>query len=189
MTPNDNPTIPYGYCHCGCGQKPRLRYGLPQKFINSHGVRLPHGHCIGGMSRTYRTWDKMIQRCTNTQHRAFIHYGGRGITICRRWFTFSNFLADMGDRPIGMTIERINNDGNYEPANCRWATRTEQMNNTRSNRHITWKGITYTFAELCRAVNIDVWVLRNRLMRGASLETAINTPVIKRVQRCTIDSI
>ena len=96
---------------------------------------LIHGHGRhDDLSPEYRTWKAMRQRCMNPRAKNYRHYGGRGITVCERWNTFTNFLADMGPKPKGRSIDRINNDGNYEPSNCRWATPKEQAKNTRKRR-------------------------------------------------------
>lgn len=92
-----------------------------------------HGHCCNGkVSHTYMAWSAMLQRCVTPTHKRYKDYGGRGIKVCARWQLFDNFLADMGTKPKGMSIERRNNDADYGPANCYWATRTEQNRNKRT---------------------------------------------------------
>lgn len=125
-------------CRCVCGIE-RVVFGgaLRRGASKSCGGcgRLKHGHCRNGRStRVYEVWRAMLQRCYNPNHRAYANYGARGITVCERWHTFVNFLVDMGEPPPGLSIDRINNDGNYEPGNCRWATCSEQMRNRRPSK-------------------------------------------------------
>lgn len=117
-------------CLCDCGQT-RVASGssLKRGRTTSCGCgRITHG---SWGSPTYRSWHMMLQRCTNPRNTHYAYYGGRGITVCERWLKFENFLADMGERPLGTSIDRIDVDGNYEPGNCRWATPKQQMNNRR----------------------------------------------------------
>lgn len=95
-------------------------------------THIRHGHAsYGKPSRTYKSWRSMLDRCTNPNKDNFAQYGGRGIKVCADWMFFENFLADMGERPEGMTLDRIDSDGHYEPANCRWATLSVQQRNKR----------------------------------------------------------
>lgn len=90
-------------------------------------------------TKTHNTWAGMKQRCLNKNRKQYADYGGRGITVCKRWFVYENFLADMGERPPGTTLERIGNDGDYEPMNCKWASYVEQQSNTRKSLPL-WEG-------------------------------------------------
>jgi hypothetical protein len=111
---------------CGCLPDTRRRPKVPHGHARNHKDRPGYG------TRTYRSWQSMKQRCLNTRVKEWKYYGGRGITVCEPWKEFKNFLADMGERPIGLTLDRYpDNDGNYEPGNCRWATKKEQTQNSR----------------------------------------------------------
>jgi hypothetical protein len=130
-------------------------------------------------SAEYAIWSGMKARCENLSSAAWKHYGGRGIKICDRWkSSFSLFLQDMGPRPSTKhEIERIDNSGNYEPGNCKWALRVEQCNNTRRNVFITISGERHTIAQWARIKNIPVGVIHSRINLGWTPEKAITLPV------------
>jgi len=120
----------------------------------------------------------MLSRCTSPTKREFPDYGGRGITVCVRWMEFPNFLADMGERPAGMTLDRIDNDKGYEPGNCRWATPKEQSRNTRANRMVEAFGRTQCLAAWAEECGLKWWTLYARLfVYRWPVEDALTRPV------------
>lgn len=129
--------------------------------------RLPrHGHHrVGHRTGTYLSWDTMTQRCLNPRNPNYPNYGGRGIGIHPSWRSFPMFLADMGERPPRGTLERINTDGNYEPSNCKWATRQEQLNNKRTNVVVEHDGKRMTLSQWAEFLGIPymrLWHLHRR---------------------------
>lgn len=135
-----------------------------------------------GYSRTdvYAIWVGMKYRCRIKKSKGYHLYGGRGIRVCKRWRKFENFLSDMGDRPKGMSIDRINNSGDYRPSNCRWATRRQQANNVRTNVRIKYLGITKTLTEWARELEVSSTCIKDRIKRGWSVEKTFSTPSVKR---------
>lgn len=149
---------------CGCLQKERARAAC-----TTHGL---------GKPPEYGIWSGMWDRCTNPNSPAFKDYGGRGITVCERWERFENFYADMGDRPSdGHEIDRYpDNNGNYEPGNCRWATRKEQCNNRRSCKMITFQERTQSLMMWCEELKLGYDMIKARLRNGLSPQDAFSRP-------------
>lgn len=172
-------------CKCDCGKERLIwQHNLTSGASKSCGClraertivqSITHGHTVNGkISREYMSWSRAKLRCTNSKAARFKDWGGRGIKMCERWMqSFDNFLADMGPCPNGYSIERKNNDGNYEPGNCCWADRVSQNNNKRNNVKLLYKGQMLTVPQLARIANLKVRTLGRRLERGWPLEKAM----------------
>lgn len=155
---------------CGCARDEKV-----SRLSYKHG---------GSKTREFKIWAAMRRRCSNLRDTSFQKYGGRGVKVCERWESFENFYADMGPRPSpAHSVERIDNSGNYEPGNCRWATPQEQGVNTRQNVRLTFGGKTMTMGEWARAVGLSSSCLSGRLKKGWSLESALTTPSRSRNSR------
>lgn len=143
-----------------------------------------HGHCpASGPSPTYQSWQMMKDRCTNLKRMGPTHalYKNRGITVCDRWLqSFDNFLADMGERPAGTSLDRFpDNQGNYEPGNCRWATQKQQMRNTSRNLVVEFKGEKRALIEWCEILGLNYKAVRARIGQyGWDPIVALTTPVL-----------
>lgn len=129
-------------------------------------------------SSTHRAWRSMKARCNNPNVKFFHNYGGRGISVCERWNSFANFLADMGIKPDGMELDRIDNDMGYSPENCRWASKLVQQRNTRLTSKLTYKGVTKATGDWADSIGVSVSCLKRRIGLGWSLDRALGTPVM-----------
>ena len=130
------------------------------------------------LTTEYSIWENMVSRCYNRSNDSFPRYGGRGIMVCNRWRDFRLFFKDMGARPsMGHSMDRIDNDGNYEPGNCRWATRKEQARNTRRNKYIHFDGKLKTLAAWSEEYRISSSVVNSRLRNGWDVERALTEPI------------
>jgi hypothetical protein len=179
-------------CACECGNETDAQvYAMVDGRVVSCGCyreaaigerSTTHGDARrGAVSPEYESWQGMKKRCESTDSPSYKHYGGRGIKVCERWQSFENFLADMGRKPSpAHSIDRYpNNDGNYEPGNCRWATDVEQTNNRRVTPFVTYDGRTQTIKQWADELGFKYWSLRNRLVNlGWPVEKAFTTPAV-----------
>lgn len=179
----------YWLCLCDCGSKSSVcACHLASGKIQSCGCyqkeacslrTTTHGVIKSGKyKREYFIWKGIISRCTDKENAGYKDYGGRGIAVCDRWMdSVLNFIQDMGPRPDGTSVDRINNDGNYEPSNCRWADKHTQANNTRRNKFIEFCGKVQTVSQWGRELRLSPSVIASRLRIGWSLDRAFYTPV------------
>lgn len=132
--------------------------------------------------RTYQSWADMRNRCNNPNHARYSSYGGRGIKVCERWDSYEAFEQDMGLKPSKMTLERIDNDGDYEPGNCRWATYRAQNKNKRTTTTYTCYGRSHTIEEWAKIVDIPRTTLSQRIHHyGWDIQTALEAPLQSKV--------
>lgn len=171
-------------CLCDCGEiatvsTDRLRRGVTKSCGCLFSELLSQRNTTHGQYRSpeHQTWRGMNERCSNPSHSDYHRYGGRGIRVCERWSSFELFLSDMGKRPNGTQIERIDNDGNYEPGNCRWATIREQSRNKSTNHLVEYRGETMVLVDAYKKAGIGRQAFSARLRRGWSVEMALNTPI------------
>lgn len=154
---------------CGC-----MKHKTMSDKLKKHGLR---------QRSEYRIWALILQRCNNKNNPAFDRYGGRGISVCERWHKFTAFYADVGPRPTPKhSIDRINNNGNYEPGNVRWATAAEQANNTRTSVVLTLGDRSMTASQWSLVVGISAKTIGSRKRRGWSDEDALTISLIPRSQ-------
>jgi len=155
-------------CRCVCGKEVvvdggNLRSGASESCGCNNGIRgCNRTHGLSA-SREYKIWRGIKDRCENPRCKAYPRYGGRGIRVCERWKSFEAFFADMGKRPSGRSLDRVDNDGPYSPENCRWATPTQQARNQRTNRRVTFLGVTLTVPEWAEITGLNYHTLFNRL--------------------------
>lgn len=135
-----------------------------------------HGHWVGNKaSKTYEAWRSMKKRCGVSKNASFESYGARGISVCDRWInSFENFLEDMGEAPSGTSLDRYpDNDGNYQPGNCRWATPKQQAENRRNNHKLSFAGREQTIAAWAEETGLSDTAIHTRLQRGWSISDAL----------------
>ncbi len=170
-------------CKCDCGAEccPG-KYALIKGITKSCGclrreLNLTNG-IKHGRSRTpeHNAWINMHQRCKNIRHQNYYRYGARGISVCERWGKFESFLADMGPRPAGTSIDRIDNNGNYEPGNCRWASIKQQSRNKRSNVFYEFNGQKRCLIDWIEWLGLPEKAVRQRIEKGIPFEQAIQRP-------------
>lgn len=164
-------------CRCECGQIREIRGTVLKRgesrscgCLHRDNLRrrvTRHGHSRNNQTTpTYRSWRNMLDRCFSESSPNYKYYGARGIKVCQRWKSFENFIADMGERPVGMFLDRVDNDGNYEPGNCRWSTARSQACNRRNTVTVVVDGVDRPLIEVCRERGLNYNAAHRRLRRG-----------------------
>jgi hypothetical protein len=176
-------------CKCDCGNESTplgqsLRSGATTSCgcaaIEKASAAAKHG---ASGTREYKAWHAMVQRCTNPKHHKWHRYGGRGITVCARWLSYEAFLEDMGPRPPGMTIDRRENDGHYEPGNCRWATPMQQANNREITTFVNVGGEVMSTTEASSRLGPNRSTVGRRIRDGWNPDNAASAPLNSRREK------
>lgn len=164
-------------CRCECGTAKQVNGSTIKtgrsKSCGCYSADLVRKHGMDG-TPTYNAWAHMLTRCNNVRHKQYPEYGGRGIKVCDEWHKFENFFADMGEKPDGYSLDRIDNDAGYSKANCRWATITQQIRNRRVSVKREHNGIMKSAAEIAAENGIKWRTVYERLRRGMSIEDAVS---------------
>lgn len=174
-------------CKCECGG---VAIAVSRNLLNGNTKscgclqreKASKTHRTHGKTNTseYNIWQTMKARCYVKLNANYANYGGRGIKVCDRWLeSFENFLTDMGEKPEGLSIDRVDVDGDYEPRNCRWASVGEQATNRRNNRYVEYEGRKMTISEWARELGVKPGLIKNRLDSKWSVERAFTTPTRK----------
>lgn len=186
----------YWLCLCECGNEKTIKSGhlkdgttLSCRCLAKENTRTRETKHGQSYSRIYGIWNSMIGRCLTPTHHAYKDYGGRGITTCKGWQAFDNFFADMGERPTHRSLDRIDNSKGYwcghcdecldqgRTLNCRWATKSEQQRNMRSNRILSFRGESCTVTEWAEKFGLPPYIVFTRLRKGWDFEKTFTTPI------------
>lgn len=147
-----------------------------QHYVDTHevvGGKITHGGWTYHKN-TYKTWQSMIQRCENKNHKAYASYGGRGISVCDSWHSFEVFFQDMGNPPDGLSLDRIDNDKGYSPENCRWSDKLVQARNRRTTIFVDFKGDRKPLVEVCAELGVSYSTAKTRLLKGYPLNIVLS---------------
>lgn len=165
-------------CECACGVAKIVN---AQHLAQHRGTRCRHGLGVKRMNPEYECWSSMLARCRRPSHKNFAQYGGRGIKVCERWLNFENFVSDMGERPAGYSLDRINTNGNYEPSNCRWANKYLQAQNKRTARIIWFRGAPRSIHQIAAVTGVSKSTISKWIYSGKSIDEKLEVHIARKI--------